>query len=202
MGHSKSCISVAVLFLITLPCKGGLFGEDFSYLSCSERRNVTIIFRWYTYYKETERLLEISLKPLIQNEACYIINIYDWQEERVIQLREDFNYNQIESVVLAEYTKMYDGKIRYEPKRLARDANIWNFFERLSNEATSNTPMKQTIAHMANTGGSHFLEKLHVEKKWDVIIPCEEYCVDDGWIYEWLSIHRNIVVSFRLLLIL
>ena len=195
MEGSKACAFLFILFSITSPCKGGIFGEDFSLLSCLERRNVTIIFNWYHSNEVIEKLLGFYLKPLIQNEACYIINIYDWQEDRVFQLREDFNYNHIERLVLAPVERINiddDEEFKYksEPKANAREPNVMKFVKRLSNEATK-TLMKQTIVDMSATSGHKYLKKLQIEKNWDVIVFCYEYCHEA--IYEWLPIHRSIV---------
>ena len=90
--------SLSVIFF-NLLCRGSTFELDDAFaLTCSEQRNVTILIGQFGvkfFRKWYGKFINVFLKPLVQKESCFIINIFDWKEDRVLQLRENTNLNHI-----------------------------------------------------------------------------------------------------------
>ena len=88
---------VLVLLFFTITSHGGMFEgqSDLSFLSCSEKRNVTILMNG-VQQEERDKFLNVYLKPLLRTPECFIINLFDWEEDRILQLRENTNLNHIQ----------------------------------------------------------------------------------------------------------
>ena len=69
--------------------------DDFSFLSCSEKRNITIFMAFYSELPIRDIILE-QLHQLAANEDCFTFNFYLNNEDRVIRLKKDTFLNVME----------------------------------------------------------------------------------------------------------
>ena len=178
--HTNRMKAVDFLFIGTVLSVGesnaNMFGESsFQSLSCTEKRNVTIIIDDLHHrgtIKEL-KLLNVYLKPMIRNEACFNINLYDYEEDRVIRLKENTSFNHLYSCFASD-----DWKINYG----SGFGRKINFVERLSKDGpTAVNHAIETLVLMQRRNGfgnymAQHIEILQKHQKWDVILFCFHFC--------------------------
>ena len=88
---------VVVLWMLILHLHSAELFQDFGMLSCSQQRNITIVI-YGVQIKFMERFFH-QLNELVQNEACFKVNVYLPYDERVIPWQGTANsYHHIERV--------------------------------------------------------------------------------------------------------
>ena len=90
----KSLVVLALLFTLVEfgnCCDDTLLEEqrDFSMLSCTEIRNITIVMEYW--HKDINDKILPSLNDLIKDESCFFLNFYLNSEDRVVRVRKSGN---------------------------------------------------------------------------------------------------------------
>ena len=187
---SKMMILSVNLFLIFFSCCNAetLHFQDFEMLSCPHKRNITILIDGMNV-EFIEQFL-YSLGSLVQNEACFTINVYLEKDGYVVQWRPETNFNHFGRNGILE-SGNYGKRIQ------ANEASdfIWCLYkERLMG---NDSAMRQTFVYLVDftyvsppTRQLILLKFLKYERLWDVIIFCE-YSENCPGSRAWKSIHKR-----------
>uniref|UniRef100_A0A7M5TQC4 Uncharacterized protein n=1 Tax=Clytia hemisphaerica TaxID=252671 RepID=A0A7M5TQC4_9CNID len=148
---------------------------DFSMLSCTEIRNITLVMGMYEDYKFYR-----YFNDLITNEYCFYVNMYLNSEDRVVRVR-----NSNDLLYIIERNKHYfeDGRLVKLVDRL--------YEEKIFGDADG---IKQSFIvinfHIGIKSVSSSLKKMQNDRKWDIIIMSWNYKYI-LWL-DWLPLHRFI----------
>ena len=131
---------------------------------CSQQRNITIVLSAIET-SNFEKFL-VLLKDLIDNEECYIVNLYLPNKGGSVRFRKDTNVNLIESTCDRRSTTSC----------LEPFYDINKFITNLSNEKIEgNESIGQTFVLMVDHTSNVLqpLQKLQDERRWEVIVYWE-----------------------------
>ena len=146
---------------------------DFSKLSCTEVKNITIAMMNFWLIKDK---ILLAIKDFVTNENCFIVNMYLNSEDRVVRLRKGDNIANI----------IEGNDLEFESRKLVKLIN------RLHNKKDDEVHMKQTFVlieyYVAGMIPSH-LRRLQDDVRWTIIIVSS---IANKEIMEWFPLHRYI----------
>ena len=136
--------------------------QDFSMLSCSNLRNITIAMYTGDFTLNFRDTFLRSLNELILNEHCFMINFYLNSEDRVVRVRKNDDI----------YKLIERNRSKYGSKRLK------TLIERIYKEGLrGDVDIKQSFVHFVadceyyyNNNILESLRKLQEDRNWDILV--------------------------------
>ena len=137
----------------------------FSY--CSQRRNITLVVNLNRFEASFFAKFFFLIKELIEQEDCYMVNIYLPREDRAIRLTRNTSINRMYRSSMPELLR--------EPFQIRKFQNFANkLYDEpiLGNEFVTQTFVLMTY-HIDQPEFLKSLTRLQNERNWDVIIYWE-----------------------------